>query len=605
MTSSRARLLAAVSAIAFAGLAAAQDAPRPRDPGMPSGEPSGSQPFEPGRPSDGAPDPGAPSLGDPLRGLGPDESPFGEPAPAPGGTRQRGDRGDKPGAPGTAVDVDRLGEVDASAAGTLSTREAGLPPDVWSGSDYGTLQDLLAGLSPAMRSPASSALVRRLLLVAAEPPADRAGGPSLIELRAQKLLEAGRIADLAALMKAAPQDNRALEPMRAVAYLLAGDDRTACGPSTARLRSADDVFGLQLRALCQAIGGDLAVAAQTAEVAQARGVRDDAFFALLARLTDGAPAPALDAAVLSPIAMALVRLTRTPLAATGLESAPPAVLALIAADASQDVGLRRAAAERAAASGAIDLEDFLALALDGPAPDAASESLVRLRDAVGRSKPGERAALLAEALAATDAQGLTLLYAGAFARAAWEIPPNAAFAPQGPAVARILLLSGRGDRAADWLGVLPAGAAADELAVALAFAAPAPQRDQAAVAALVRLAKTAAPADRRVAIFAGCLEALGVALPPDVQGFLAASPLLRPAPSMGHAGADMMDAARGGRAGEAILKALALLGPGGPAEADPAIVVEAVAALHAAGLTAEARAMALEGALGRAAPPPI
>lgn len=63
--------------------------------------------------------------------------------------------------------------------------------------------------------------------------------------------------------------------------------------------------------------------------------------------------------------------------------------------------------------------------------------------------------------------------------------------------------------------------------------------------------------------------------------------------------AELAEAAQAGRKGETILRALIVLGAGGPADAHPASVIEAVAALSRVGLTAEASALALEAALAR------
>jgi hypothetical protein len=567
---------------------------------LPSEEPVAGQPGEIANTGDGAIDPSQPTLLSPGSENAPSDLPYGQ-TPAEIARQQQilanpAGTGMTP----SEVEVQPLGKPDPSDKGTLADGDGGLGGELWGDSDYATIAELMGEMPAGTPSPAMNDLIRRVLLTGAKPKDISDDGPTLYDLRTARLLDAGLVRDLTALLDLGDEKSGD-RAARTGGYLLAGREREACAALDAE---AADAAALQLRAACQIIEGDAPAAALSADLARVKGANDAAFFALVAHLADGAPLDAKALTGLTPVSLALARKAKAELTVAALEGATLGVASALAMAKDVPAAVRLAAAERAAGDGAVDpgvLLDLITAAK--PAKDEAGG--VRLIQAAIRTEGLEpRAKAIGAALAFGASQDRTALYAQLLARAAWETPPSAALAPYAGDITRVLLLSGRGDRVADWLnfsGAMELGFA-DELIVRLALAAPSKDRAVKASEALTRLSDRAGgdPAlAARVLIYAGSLEAMGFAIPPAAQGLLTASPQIA-----GGAGqvetAELSASAREKHVGETILRVLVLLGPGGPAKAHPASVIEAVAALSAIGLAREASAIALEAALARA-----
>jgi len=459
-------------------------------------------------------------------------------------------------------------------------------------------------LPVATASPAMNDLARRVLLTGAKPGDGAAKGLSLFDIRTRKLAEAGLSADLVALL--ATTGAKAGDPWARIdALLLTGQTSEACG-----VKTDDGAPALQLRALCQVLDGDTAAAALSADLARVKGVSDAAFFALVAHLAEGAPLDGNALKGLTPVTLALARMAKASFGPAALDGEAPGVLAAIAADDNAPIGLRVIAGERAAAIGALPASALIDIfrALPSAKDDSGAQGgAMRLQKAIATEGLEPRARAVVQALDFGTARGLGILYAQLLARAAWETPPSEALAAYADPVTRILLLSGRGDRVADWVNV--AGGMGerlrDELAVRLAIAAPTRDRAVVAVSALVRLVAAGATDEAlqaRTLVYAGALDALGYAIPSSAQGLLQSSPLMAGSPAGQVESADLAAAARDRRSGETLLRALILLGRGGPAKAHPAVVIDVVAALSTAGFPREASSIALEAALARQTP---
>ncbi|BCW87903.1 hypothetical protein sos41_10350 [Alphaproteobacteria bacterium SO-S41] len=647
MRSFRNRLLAAGAAAALAGAAAAQDGSGiPRDPSqtytaptaptrggsiavplppsgtignptgpdsadtiLPSDTPVAGQPGDFANPSDGAVDPSQPSILDTSREAAPTDLPYGEVA-TPLSRRQLEEQNHD--MMPTTVEVEDLGTVDPSEKGTLDEAEGSLGGDLWGESDYPTIAELLEEMPVATASPAMNGLVRRVLLTGAKPKDANKSGATLFDIRTTRLAEAGLITDLVQLLDASGSAKIGDPAARSSALLLAGRETEACGASDDT--DAGDGPALQLRAFCRLVAGDAAAASLSADLARVKGVDDPAFFALIAHLADGAPLDPAAVKALTPVTLALARKAKAPLTEAALDGAALGVAAALATDKATPSALRLAAAERAAAEGAIDAAalldifqavkfkaaDFAALAKATGAQGGA----LQVQNVIRTEGLEPRAKAIGAALAFAESRGLAALYSNLLARAAWETPPSAALAAYADDVTRVLLASGRGDRVADWLnlGNALAGALRDELTVRLALAIPSRDRAAAAAEPLARLARASGGDEAlaaRTLIYAGALDALGYDIPAEAQSLLQSSPLIAGPAAGGVETAELVDAAQAKRKGETILRALILIGRGGPAQAHPTAVIEAVGALSGVGLANEAVALALEAALAR------
>lgn len=125
------------------------------------------------------------------------------------------------------VEVTRLDSANPDMAGTITARNAGLPKDLWQGSETGTIADLILQ-SPA-RLPAMNALLQRVLTAQLLPPADsqmRQG--QLFLARTDRLLDMGALEQAQALLFASghgdPEQFRRLFDIA----LLEGDESRAC-----------------------------------------------------------------------------------------------------------------------------------------------------------------------------------------------------------------------------------------------------------------------------------------------------------------------------------------------------------------------------------------
>jgi hypothetical protein len=564
---------------------------------LPAAVPSNAQPGDLDQGTDGAVNPALPSVFAAPGETTPNDLPVGQVAQPKSREQVLIEQGGM--TPG-GVEVVDLGEVDPSETGTLAEAEGGLGSDLWSASDYATIAELMAEMPVATASPAMNDLVRRVLLTGAKPRDPNRDGPTLFDIRAARLADAGLTADLTLLFERAGATARDSQQARAEALLMMGQDAQACG-SVAE-STATDTPAIQLRTLCQLVDGNPAAAALNADLLRVKGLDDPAFFTLVAHLADGAPVDAASLRALTPVSFALARRGKVKLTAAAMEGSSPGVAAALARDPATAQDLRLGAAERAGAGGALPATDVIAIfraaKLGKAKREGASEGAALLQAAISTEGLAPRATAIATALSFADGRNLSAFYAQLLARAAWETAPSAETAAHAGAVTRILFLSGRADRAADWTTV---AAAKDELTVQLALGAPTPQRLTAATEALERLAS--APADDavqlRTLIYAGALEALGQPIPPAATGLLASSPLMAAPPVGAVETAELADAARANRKGEAIIRSLIVLGQGGPASAHPAVVIEAVAALSRVGLNREAAAIALEAALAR------
>lgn len=164
------------------------------------------------------------------------------------------------------VQVTRLDEADPDRAGTQSARAAGLPADLWAGSDADRLAQMI-GQTPS-RLPVMNALLRRVLTAQLTPPTSlgEAERGALFLARVDRLLDMGANADAARLLSSAGQ--RTPESFRRLfdVALLAGEESRACAVM-------NDTPGIApsfaARIFCLAQSGDWSAAAITMHGAEA------------------------------------------------------------------------------------------------------------------------------------------------------------------------------------------------------------------------------------------------------------------------------------------------------------------------------------------------
>lgn len=155
------------------------------------------------------------------------------------------------------IEVTRLDGTNPDMAGTITARNAGLPEDLWHGSEVATISEQLAQ-SPA-RLPAMNALLRRILKAQLLPPADsRMHRGQLFLARTDRLLDMGALDQAQALLFAAghgdPEQFRRIFDIA----LLEGDESRACETMN---NTPGIAPSFSARIFCLAHSGDWAAAA--------------------------------------------------------------------------------------------------------------------------------------------------------------------------------------------------------------------------------------------------------------------------------------------------------------------------------------------------------
>ncbi|MEM9580730.1 MAG: hypothetical protein AAF891_08585 [Pseudomonadota bacterium] len=343
------------------------------------------------------------------------------------------------------VAVTPLGAPERGAAGLLPSTVTGLPRNLWSGSDVGTLSSLLARVR-ADDHPALLSLLYTLLLAEADAPLG-SGSEAFLNARAQKLLELGALDPADALLKRAGPAHPALFDTFFDVNLLASDAVQAC----AFLR-ADPALSRDLsrRIFCDARAQDWDTAALTLSTADAIGALSKSDTALLEHFLD----PELFEGTAIPRAPAQPTALQFRLYAAIGEALPTAALPRVfaATDLGGDAGWKAQAeaAERLVRVGAISENSLLGI-YTSRIPSASGgiwdriEAVQRLETALGAGDP---AAILKQARHAwqlMQAEDLGVPFAALFARDLLRLPTSAQDADL---VTRIALLSPAYEQAA-------------------------------------------------------------------------------------------------------------------------------------------------------------
>lgn len=294
------------------------------------------------------------------------------------------------------VGVTRLGQGNPDGKGTVSPRTAGLPADLWGGSDTATLAELVREQDPQL--PALRRLLRRVLAAQLDPPAVTAPGTegALFLARVDKLLDMGATGAAQELLLAAgPGDHQRFRRLFDIA-LLSGDEARAC-------QIMDETPGIApsfaARIFCLALGGDWAAAALVYTGADMLGRIDDDTAQLMAHYLDDAYADSEqtvpEPATVTPLSFRLHEAIGQPLGTGNL----PLAFALSDLDESNGWKARLDAAERLARVAAIPASQLRQIyVLQRPAASGGvwdrAAAIQRLVEALAtRDKPAVEAAL--------------------------------------------------------------------------------------------------------------------------------------------------------------------------------------------------------------------
>lgn len=378
----------------------------------------------------------------------------------------------------TAVDSSSLADVDPDSIGLLSPADGGLGYDMWDGAPRALIDRLLPEMQLPTASPSLNSLARKLLLSMAgiPAPASAKDAPkrSLTAARVERLLALGDVSgawDLAQLAKPDRLDEITLR-LVAEAALVSPKAEDACRKLKDLMSGRSSIEWQKSLMLCQLKAGDQNSATLGLDLLREQKADDDAFAGIFSRnVLGGEKKLPSQLTPMRPVTLALLRHIDAALPSE-LYVRPAAMLMpdLLKAK-TTDADAHLILAERAAAMALIDekrLAEIYAAASFTPEALAgattASEPSPKLRAMLyqlAKAEPDalKRSATISRLAQMTDAASLSGAAGRLLADLVGEIPPTSDFNSFSGAAARVLAVSGRAEKAKEWLALAqgPAG----------------------------------------------------------------------------------------------------------------------------------------------------
>lgn len=513
--------------------------------------------------------------------------------------------------PDVAVTATTLAPVDAGWIGVLGEAAHPLPQTMWQGTPRALVAAALPRLAPT-GSPVLQDLSRRLLLSNAVAPqgADAPDAPSLATLRVGRLMALGDADGALALIDALPttMSSEDLDRDRVELRFAKDDTEGACRDVQTGIGRHQGVWWDRALIACQALAGDQAKASLGLGLLREQQAPPDPAFDTLVTALGGHPAKLDKLPDAHSMLIKLLAAAKLPLPADAVASADLLSLRAWAANEAVPPLQRLAAAERAAALGALrpqalaDLygkvefkpEELGAAIKQGKAPIAPRERALLYR--VARTDPAAsvRAAVLARLLADAKKRGEFITMARVVAPILHELTPSDELASFAPDAVRAIYAAGRAEAAQAWLAHVDGAAVPGmRLLTRLATGVAAPGGDAALQDAVVAVSKRDAA---QGALMLSLLPELGIAVTPGDWAPLIGAPHGAAMPDFA-VWTRQQEATTGKRVGETVLMTLLLARAGDHLSGEPIVLSRAVAGLKAVGLESEARAVALEAAL--------
>ncbi|MCH8095468.1 MAG: hypothetical protein IID53_00125 [Proteobacteria bacterium] len=543
---------------------------------------------------------------------------------------------------GQPIKVGELPEIDPDSVGLLDDANSGFGVDMWKGTSRSLVERLLPKLPAAVPSPVMRGLTRRLLLSSATPPEGTGSGRSLVAMRVEKLAAMGDPKVVGDLLRVAPSrlEDEALARARIDNAFLTNDNAGACSQIRALIRQYQGAYWQKALSFCQALAGEHARAALGAGLLRELGHGDDqVFFTLIAALGGDKGAVVESLPKPAPLHLAMLRAARQRLPEDVLQTADAAILRTVAISPNAALDLRLEAAERAEAVGALPSDSLaqiyasvtfspeqLANAFSQAEADRGPRGRALLYQATAiQSVPTAQAEILRKAWALARESGGYQTSVRVHLPTLGGIAPAMELAWFAEEAGRALLIAGRYQAAAAWLALTrqasPPGAADAMGGAGTQTGQGAGQAAENSFWSLIQLADAtdslAWEADalnkwwessksagtdglraRATALFT-LLEAFDKPVDAKLWQPLLEGPHFEsvklPAPALLHA---LNSAAAERRIGATVLLTLICLGEDGPTGADPLLLRAVISGLREVGLEKEARALAVEAAIG-------
>ncbi|MEK9754029.1 MAG: hypothetical protein VW338_12600 [Rhodospirillaceae bacterium] len=558
----------------------------------------------------------------------------------------------------SGIQVDRLQVVTPDSAGILTTENGGFGVDMWRGANMAAAMEMLARVPALIGSPTLAGLVRRLVLTPATPPEGPSDGEQLAVKRLGLLTAMADYSAALDLLSVMPRQGRGPGLLRAEAELrfLTGDNIAGCGLAAGEIKRNPADFWQKALVYCQLLSDQREKAELGLSMLREIGNDDPLFFRLSDAMSGAKTVQLADAARPTPLATAMlahVTLEATP---QGLVELAPGAARALALNTKLAPQVRLVAAERAAMLGVLGdgahrklvlkIAEQLPPAADGAAapPEGAASAVERARLYAAAKRaglPAAKAEAASRALRSALADGVYRATVRLFRDEMAVVPASTENTWLAADAIRAAAANGAIEQARSWLLLLKRSAllspeTADMLtglqALARVIGEAGANTDD----------KPLRAADARRTVLARAILA-GLGEPTTAAEWLTfADPLVdgvaqapMPAPALWFAFRAMNEGAKGpdaamlsGAAPTAtqiaeagvVVRALdaptpgarsdldnkaarvlvmaRLVGQGQPAELNPIVLAEVIRALKVMGLDAEARAFALEAALG-------
>jgi len=523
------------------------------------------------------------------------------------------------------IQVDSLSAVNPESAGTITAGTGGFPMDLWQGTDRNLVERLLPTLPGGLASPALRNVAKRLLLSMATPPQGEARS-NLLNMRIGRLAAMGDLISVGQLLQTVP--NRTASPAlvkaEADAYFLTSDYPKACGIVGEQILESEELYWRKGFIFCQALAGEHAKAYLGAGLMRDEGIDEPVFFSLVDAIANKGTASLATLEGADAMTIAMMRSAQAPLPKDSILPDSPSLLRAIAVSPYLPVETRLRVAEKAEAAGSLDISalrqiygavPFSEEDLEEPLSKAeemggAMGRAILYQAALGRTIPAALVEVLAKAIQVGEADYLLPTTSRAFLPILKRISPDNEMLPFAPMAIRMFMTVGDVQSASGWYRLLRAGAVFEEVyrSAYMNLLPLARVSDGEGIIGAPsgflsdwwRLNRGLEEGPRKAHLFFVLADALEGSVTRArwndlLQGDLSASPRYAPPAPVWYA---LDEAADQGKLGETLLYALIGMGSARPGEIEPMFLSIVLKSFIKVGLEKDARALALEAALG-------
>jgi len=525
----------------------------------------------------------------------------------------------------TGIQVDSLNAVNPESAGTLTPETGGFPLTLWQGASRELVERLLPEIPGRLASPTLRDLSRRMMLSMATPPVGDVR-KDLLNIRIGRLAAMGDLLSVGQLLQSVPNRvaSAALVKAEADAYFLTSDYPKACGIVGEQILESEEIYWRKAFVFCQALAGEHDKAYLGAQLMRDEGADEPVFFSLVDAIASKGSASLETLEGADALTIAMMRSAQAPLPDNSILPNSPSLLRAIAVSPYLPVKTRLRVAERAEASGSLDITalrqiygavPFTEEDLEEPLNKAdelggAMGRAILYQAALGRSIPAALVEVLVKANQLAEVDGLMMTTARVFLPILKRIEPDNEMLPFASQAIRMYMMAGDVEAAAAWYRLIRSGAVFEDIyrtayinLLPLARIADGDNLIDVPTSFLSdwwRLNRGLSDGPEKAHLFFVLANALEGSVTKArwydlLQGNLQATPRKSPPPPVWYV---LSDAAEQGRVGETLVYILVGMGSAAPGEIDPMFLSGVLKAMIAVGLEKEARALALEAALG-------